>query len=75
MIIASLRDAPPESRFNAISAPMRVKANDPSERVRAAAAETLTILRKRSREWFGRRSARQATPMEDHAGVSGTSTG
>jgi len=40
--VIALRDIPPEFGLNVISVLMRLEANDPSERVRAAAAETLS---------------------------------
>jgi hypothetical protein len=64
-MVVSLRDIPPEFRLDVCFTLMRLKQGDPSELVRAAAAETSRILRKRSHEWFGRRAAREAALQED----------
>jgi hypothetical protein len=74
-MVVALRDIPQEFGFHVLTVLTRVKAADPSGRVRAAAAETLTILRKRSHEWFGRQAARQAALMEDRVGASTTTGG
>jgi hypothetical protein len=74
-MVVALRDIPPEFGLDVCFTLMRVMKADPSQAVRAAAAESSRILRHRSHEWFGRQAARQAALTEDRVGGSKTTGG
>ncbi len=75
MLMTLLRDVSPGFNLQVILALTRVVMSDPSEKVRAAAGETLGILRRRSLAIFRRSAAREPGQQADHAEASGATAG
>lgn len=64
MLVELLRDIPPAVSLQVSTTLLRLAADDPSERVRAAASETFGVLRRRSPERFRRLDTLQARQAE-----------
>ena len=64
LMLTALREIPPILGFDIYTALLRIGANDPSESVRAAAAEASETLRLRSHERFRRLAAVAARQQE-----------
>ena len=67
LLVHAMRDIPPVLGIDVFTPPMRVAADDPSERVRKAASETIAIFREHAHAKFAR--------IEDAGGAPGRDRG